>query len=112
MKTLNRKGRLHYSPSYVNKQYSDIFSYSVKEKAMDVPPMEFTTKCGKETKRATLMHFSTEKRDALKVLLDNLTFKFTFGHRDLRLIDPVAFSLFSPSNLLLFCSGGVTNHGI
>jgi len=57
------------------KQYGDIFSYSVKGKAMDVPPMDFTIHhkmWETNQKRTASRHVSTEKHDALYVLLDNL----------------------------------------
>ena len=57
------------------KQYSDIFSDSVKGKAMDVPPMEFTIDhimWETNQNRAASRHISPEKHYALNVLLDNL----------------------------------------
>jgi hypothetical protein len=56
-------------------EYSDIFSYSVKGKAMDVPPMEFTidhSKWETNQNRAPSRHVSTEKHVAVDALLDNL----------------------------------------
>ena len=55
--------------------HSDIFSCSVKGKAMDVPPTEFLIDHKlRETNqnRAASRNVSTEKHDALKVLLDNI----------------------------------------
>ena len=52
-----------------------MFSYSVKGKAMDVPPMEFTidhSKWETNQNRAPSRHVSTEKHVALDALLDNL----------------------------------------
>ena len=55
-------------------EFSDIFSYSVKGKAMDVPPMEFNIDRSLwETNfnRAPSRHISTEKYDALNTMIDS-----------------------------------------
>ena len=70
------EGHQHYRPSFaLIQQYRDIFSHSVKGKAMDVPPMEFTidhtmweTNQNIEASRDVY----TEKHFALNVLLDKL----------------------------------------
>ena len=56
-------------------EFSDIFSYSVKGKAMDVPPMEFTIDRSLwETNLnwAPSRHISTEKHDTLNTMIDSL----------------------------------------
>ena len=56
-------------------EYSDTFSYSVKGKALYVPPMEFSVDCAQwETNLnwAPSRHISTEKHDALNTMVDSL----------------------------------------
>ena len=76
----------HYKLRTLLQQYSDKFSYSVKGKAMDVPPMEFTIDHAKwETNqnRAPSRHVSTEKHAALldNYLLDLGVIQPSTGHR-------------------------------
>ena len=54
---------------------TDIFSFNVKDKAMSVPPMEFTvnaTRWEALANRLPSHHFSVEKQAALNKMIDDL----------------------------------------
>ena len=55
-------------------EYNDIFSYSVKGRSMDVPPMEFSLDTDiweSNPNRAASRQISTEKQAALSTLIDD-----------------------------------------
>ena len=55
-------------------EYQDIFSYNVKGKAMQVPPMQFTVSTDQwesNPNRLPSQHISVEKHDALNKMIDN-----------------------------------------
>jgi len=56
-------------------EYSDIFSYSVKGRSMDIPPMEFSLDTDiweSNPNREASRQISTEKQAALSTLIDEL----------------------------------------
>ena len=70
-------GSVHLQASLTDliKEYDDIFSYSVKGRSMDVPPMEFKVdekNWESSGNRMASRQISIEKQVALKMLIDEL----------------------------------------
>ena len=82
-------------------EYRDIFSYNVKGKAMQVPPMQFTVftdQWESNPNRLPSRHISVEKHDALNKMIDDLL--------DLQVIQPSKATAWSQVHLVRKPSGG------
>ena len=76
-------------------EYRDIFSYNVKGKAMQVPPMQFTVftdQWESNLNRLPSRHISVEKHDALNKMIDDLL--------DLQVIQPSKATAWSQVHLV------------